>query len=236
MWAATDIKSIQKVGTIADSARWLAKAENVPEEIAHCLQLIQVISRDTKYLVELRNEHYSVLQSTPREFNRIDEILNSAAESLGDVDRLLERYRDQVDNKGSTPSLPVLWLLSDSETFSIRARNLQTQHQTILSEINHLRSYRLISPVMQMASQTVQHQFENLDLLKSLMGGKGPVQGWCSQSQLKVVTLTHCTRYDPKEDGATASSSHSAVNNPAVQRVGSSSPTATPPTVQRCRR
>ncbi|KAK9414660.1 hypothetical protein SUNI508_10943 [Seiridium unicorne] len=169
---ATDLPPIQKVSTIADSARWLAKADNVPGEIAHCLQLIQVISRDTKYLVELRDENYSTLQSTPREFNRINEIIESAAQSLADVDRLLEKYRAQAEDKGKRLSLPVIWLLSDSETFSLRARNLQTQHQTVLNEINHLRSYRMLNPVMQMAGKAELRQFENLDLIKSLMGGK----------------------------------------------------------------
>ncbi|KAK9794155.1 hypothetical protein AB5N19_04457 [Seiridium cardinale] len=169
---ATDLPPIQKVSTIADSARWLAKADNVPEEIAHCLQLIQVISRDANYLVELRDENYSILQSTPREFNRINEIIGSAAQSLADVDRLLEKYRAQAEDKGKRLSLPVIWLLSDSETFSLRARNLQTQHQTVLNEINHLRSYRMLNPVMQMAGKAELRQFENLDLIKSLMGGK----------------------------------------------------------------
>jgi hypothetical protein len=173
---AGDSRSIQKVNTVSDSARLLAGTENVPGEIAHCLQLIQLISRDAKYLVELRDENYQALQNTPRELHRINDIITSATQSLADVDLLLEKYRNQAHGSRSQQSLSITWLLGDSVTFSLRSRNLQTQHQTVLYEINHLKMQGMIDPMVQSMSK-MEQQFENLDLLKSLLGDKKKPNG-----------------------------------------------------------
>ncbi|ORY68541.1 uncharacterized protein BCR38DRAFT_423532 [Pseudomassariella vexata] len=164
--------SSQRFNSIANSLRWLARAENVPDEIQHCLQLIPLVSRDAHHLCDLRNENLAVLRSTPSELHRINDLLATCARSLADVESMLEKYRPQEYEGKVQASSTITWMLADSKTFAVRSRNLQIHHQNVLNEISHLKMYRMMDPMLQMAEKA-DRQFENLDLLKGLFGNNG---------------------------------------------------------------
>jgi hypothetical protein len=165
--------SVPGIESGAYAAYWPAGAENVPEEISLCGQLVQLILRDTKCLAELRDEKHQDLKGTPR-LDKIKEIINNAYQSLAEADRLLEKYRGQRDDKTDQPNLRMAWLLTDTESLVLCSRNLETQHRSVLNEINWLKSYPTRGVIMPVAVNSPQRQFENVELLKSFLGSRKP--------------------------------------------------------------
>ena len=157
-------KSLRRVSSIAKSAVYLVRAQNVPAEIGHCLQLVQVVHQDAQYLAELRDENSERLESSPRELARIDRIIETLSLSLSDIDGLMDKYKYSDDVKANAS---ILWVNSDAESFKIRLANLQTQHATLLSEISHLKMMSLVN----LSINGADRHFENVHLLNSLVGG-----------------------------------------------------------------
>lgn len=85
------LAGLQGLAAVVHLALWVSKAENAPKEVNRCLELVQLIYRDTQYLIELRNENLEILEQTPRELERINDIIITATRSIRDIGTLLEK-------------------------------------------------------------------------------------------------------------------------------------------------
>ncbi|KAH8660368.1 hypothetical protein BX600DRAFT_513977 [Xylariales sp. PMI_506] len=207
MWKGTPDEK-QKLKTIAAFALQLSKAESVVPEVAHCLQLMRLISRDALYLNNLKEEYLPALQGSPQKLGRIGEVLESASQSVDEVYELLRKYRHQANTNGSSVSLPIVWLTSDLDAFAVGSKGLQTEHQTILNEISYLRNYRHTKTVPQ-GIPPAQRYFENVELLRSLMG-HGP-----SHSATQSIEVPQ----KPSEDADQAPNNMQDIPKPVSKRA-----------------
>lgn len=170
------VGSLQALAAVASLALWISKVDNTPGEVSRCLELVQVIYRDTQYLVELRGENLSaLLKEPPRELRRIDDVVATATASINEIGRLLEKHRLEVQDGRPGIKGGIVWAYSDSESFSRWTPSLQVQHASVLSEIGHLKTFALMHPVLRMAGRVERSEkersFENVNLLQSLLSG-----------------------------------------------------------------
>ncbi|PSR82547.1 hypothetical protein BD289DRAFT_12680 [Coniella lustricola] len=195
----------QGVSAIVNLALWIAKAENAPKEVSRCLELVQLVYKDTQYLIELRNETLSTLEQTPRELARIDDVIITSTRSIQDIGGFLEKYRPAAHNGRTSVRSRIVWVLSDSETFSLRAPNLLVQHNTVLGEIQTLRTFQMIGPLLKATREREieiekldgPRKFENINLLHSLMGNdsKRPqLQVSSSTTEFTPPPISACSR------------------------------------------
>jgi hypothetical protein len=136
--------------------------KNTPTDVQTCFDLTHRVTQDLSHLISLRRRHTKYLNTVPDIARRVDGIIHSTSQSIGDACKLLENCRKEAYEGHTIPfSKKVQWVLGDSAAFARRTSNLQQQHAALILEITHLRQVDMLKPLEAMATTT----FENLELL-----------------------------------------------------------------------
>ncbi|KAJ4327757.1 hypothetical protein N0V84_001866 [Fusarium piperis] len=115
-------------------------------QVRSCIELVRTCHYDLEHLVQLRNQHATLL--LPAAVERIDGIIEAAQQCHDRVDRLVEKCRPEAHG-GKTPLRSKMrWILADSLDFESQQPLLHCHHAAVLAELNFVRQVVLAAPTM----------------------------------------------------------------------------------------
>ncbi|KAI8663039.1 hypothetical protein NCS56_01109200 [Fusarium sp. Ph1] len=116
-------------------------------QVHSCIELVRTCHYDLQHLVQLRNQHATLL--LPAAVERIDEIIEAAQQCHDRVDRLVEKCRPEAHG-GKTPLRSKMrWILADSLDFESQQPLLHCHHAAVLAELNFVRQVVLAAPTIE---------------------------------------------------------------------------------------
>ncbi|KAI8715908.1 hypothetical protein NCS52_01099700 [Fusarium sp. LHS14.1] len=116
-------------------------------QVSSCIELVRTCHYDLQHLVQLRNQHATLLLPTAVE--RIDGIIEAAQQCHERVDRLVEKCRPEAHG-GKTPLRSKMrWILADSLDFESQQPLLHCHHAAVLAELNFVRQVVLATPAIE---------------------------------------------------------------------------------------
>ncbi|KAM6520122.1 hypothetical protein FALCPG4_013673 [Fusarium falciforme] len=115
-------------------------------QVRSCIELVRTCHYDLQHLVQLRNQHATLL--LPAAVERIDGIIEAAQQCHDRVDRLVEKCRPEAHG-GKTPLRSKMrWILADSLDFESQQPLLHCHHAAVLAELNFVRQVVLATPTV----------------------------------------------------------------------------------------
>ncbi|KAL6359823.1 hypothetical protein LRP88_07247 [Fusarium phalaenopsidis] len=116
-------------------------------QVGSCIELVRTCHYDLQHLVQLRNQHATLL--LPAAIERIDGIIEAAQQCHDRVDRLVEKCRPEAHG-GKTPLRSKMrWILADSLDFESQQPLLHCHHAAVLAELNFVRQVVLVAPTIE---------------------------------------------------------------------------------------
>ncbi|PHH92324.1 hypothetical protein CDD83_7913 [Cordyceps sp. RAO-2017] len=116
----------------------------VPNEIRRSLELVRTCHQDLKHLITLRNENLTILETKPRDLERLNRVISEATDGLAEASRIVEKCRPEAHAGSKTPLRKRLaWVLGDSLHFQSQQPVVSRHHATVLAELNFLRQLAL---------------------------------------------------------------------------------------------
>ncbi|KAJ4124482.1 hypothetical protein NW754_000177, partial [Fusarium falciforme] len=116
-------------------------------QVHSCIELVRTCHYDLQHLVQLRNQHATLL--LPAAVERIDGIIEAAQQCHDRVDRLVEKCRPEAHG-GKTPLRSKMrWILADSLDFESQQPLLHCHHAAVLAELNFVRQVVLAAPTIE---------------------------------------------------------------------------------------
>ncbi|KAH7136761.1 hypothetical protein B0J13DRAFT_80666 [Dactylonectria estremocensis] len=151
--------------------------DQVPSEIRSCLELVRTCNKDLQRLIELRNEHLSLLEKQPETLDRVNSVIEAAHAGLAEACEVVERCRPGAHG-GKTPFRNRMkWILGDSLQFRNHEPVISRHHSAVLAELIFVRQMTLWSPIPEQQTAIERHSaekapmmFENITLLEDFMG------------------------------------------------------------------
>ncbi|PFH62485.1 hypothetical protein XA68_13387 [Ophiocordyceps unilateralis] len=121
-----------------------ADGGQVPSKIRRSLELVRACNQDLQHLIHLRNEHLPVLQTKPRDLERVNSVIGEANNGLAEACRIVERFRPEAHPRSKMPLRRRLaWILGDSLEFQSQLPVVSRHHATVLAELNYVRQLAL---------------------------------------------------------------------------------------------
>lgn len=127
--------------------------DQVPEDIRHCLELVQTCHRDTQHLIEMRNQNVVELQRRPKELERVDDIIITTLKGLQEVSELVEKCRPDANGGQTHLGKRLWWKYVDRDMFQMQLPIVERHHTSVVAELNYVRQLGLLSPAAQAGPQ-----------------------------------------------------------------------------------